>query len=84
MSQVRPSRADKIRRASHVQITSKTFVASMLIFRGEVVEVAPILRKWVHKREPASYALDVLRKMGFGVKVIRPEDDFATEGQGGS
>jgi hypothetical protein len=67
------SRALKLSRATLIQITGPGFTAHLLIYRGEVLECAPILQKWVYSKQGAADVLDSLRKRGFGVKAVDRE-----------
>lgn len=63
------SRAEKLRRGTSILVTAPTFVAGLVIYRGEVVTYAPILLGWV-KGWPASEALDRLRQQGWRVEIL--------------
>jgi hypothetical protein len=66
------SKAERIRRGTTVRVTAPSFVAALVIYRGDIVDCAPILRKWVGYRG-ASEALDVFRRKGWIVDVLTKE-----------
>lgn len=63
------SRAEKCRRGTSVLVTAPTFTAGLVIYRGEVVTYAPILRRWV-RGWSAWEALDRLRAQGWRVEIL--------------
>ena len=65
----RSSKAERIRRGTTVRVTAPHFVAALVIYRGEIVDCAPVLRKWVGLRGAAE-ALDFFRRKGWGVEVL--------------
>jgi hypothetical protein len=62
-------RVKEARRRTSVQVTTPTFTAGLVIYRGEVVTCSPILKRWVGVRRAAD-ALDRLRVQGWRVEFI--------------
>jgi hypothetical protein len=62
-------KAEKLRLATTIQVTSPTFVAHLQIYRGEVVAHTPVLEKWVKGRRAAE-ALDRLREQRWRVEIF--------------
>ena len=60
--------AQRLEEASLVIVTAPSFVAALLIHRGEVLTYAPILARWIQRRKAAE-ALDVFRAQGWRVEV---------------
>ena len=62
-------RAEKIRLATRIQVTTPTFVAQLQIYRGEVVAHAPERERWVKGRRAAE-ALDRMREQRWRVEIL--------------